>query len=152
MPVVLRLRVSATVRAPPELVFRAWTEPSLLRQWMRLGARGRNRLVMIDPRVGDKYRFEFSSRGRAYVEAGNYHTVRPPEQLVYTCRFGSPGFIPPYEFTTRVDFGSVAAGTRLVLLAHGFADSAQRDEQRAAWPSFLERLRGLCEGKGGTPT
>jgi uncharacterized protein YndB with AHSA1/START domain len=141
-----QLRITATIRAPPEKIFRAWTDPALICLWLQVGRSGRKPFATTDPRVGGTYRFELSSSGRVFFEAGTYRTVRPAEQLVYTCRFGSPGFTDAYEFTTRVDLNRVTEATRIIVRAYGFPRREQRDEHRAAWPVFLRRLAAVCEG------
>ena len=143
-----QLRVAATVAAPPEQVYRALTDASVLAQWMHL--RGKSRVVKTDPRVGGEYRFELSAHRRVFVEVGTYRNLQPPEQIVYSCRFGSPGFIDAYEFTTRVDLRRVPEGTRVIVRGYGFSRRDQRDEQRATWPALLARLSAFLRPESKT--
>ncbi len=71
--------------APRELVFRAWTEPELVRRWWT-ARRGAMTVCDIDLKPGGKWRFVMTAdRGDEEVEFyGEYREVSPPERLVST--------------------------------------------------------------------
>lgn len=75
--------------APRELVFRAFTEPALVKRWL-LGPDGWSMPVcQIDLRVGGTYRYVWrrDSDGTEMGMGGVYREVSPPTRVVATERF-----------------------------------------------------------------
>src|SRR5207247_2046710 len=90
------LQVRRTFQAPREQVFRAWTDPELLRQWLH-GYMGRSPHAEADVRVGGEFRITSTARGAKFISkvlrdksgelvhmVGRYLEVSPPERLVFT--------------------------------------------------------------------
>ena len=66
------------------LVYRAWTEPELVRRWWHAG-RGEMTVCEIDLRVGGKWRYAMEVPGGAEVGFhGEYREIVPNERLVST--------------------------------------------------------------------
>jgi uncharacterized protein YndB with AHSA1/START domain len=124
---VLRLR--RTFQASREQVFRAWTEPELLKQWLN-GYLGRSPHAEVDARVGGEFRITSTARGAKtlsklfrdpsgeYVQmVGRYVEVSPPERLVFT--MGWEDFptvtMEPDATTVTVEFNETDEGTEVVL-------------------------------------
>jgi uncharacterized protein YndB with AHSA1/START domain len=75
--------VTRTFNGPARLVFEAWTQPELFRQWWVPKSLGMTlRSCEMDVRVGGKYRLEFEPDGMAFF--GTYKEVTPPSRLVWT--------------------------------------------------------------------
>lgn len=80
--------------APRDLVFRAWTEPGLLVQWL-----GPRRLTMIideyDVRDGGRWRYVHrDADGTDYGFHGVFHGTPTPDRMVQTFEFeGAPGHV-----------------------------------------------------------
>lgn len=74
--------------APRELVFRAWTEPELVRRWWT-ARRGAMTVCEIDLRPGGKWRFAMTaeSGGEEVEFYGEYREVDAPGRLVSTETF-----------------------------------------------------------------
>ena len=69
--------------APPELVFRAHTDPELMASW--LGPRGMQMEVLEhDARTGGGYRYVHRSREGEFRFRGVFHTVVPDKLIVQT--------------------------------------------------------------------
>lgn len=82
------------VAAPRELVFRAFTEPELLRQW--LGPRRlTTRVEAFEARHGGAYRYvQTDTDGTEYVFRGVFHGDPSPDRWVQTFEFlGAPGHV-----------------------------------------------------------
>jgi uncharacterized protein YndB with AHSA1/START domain len=80
------------LNAPPERVFRAFTDPTLIPQWW--GPHGYTTIVeAMDVRAGGLWRFvQRSPDGSAYPFYGIYHEISAPHRLVYTFEYeGTPG-------------------------------------------------------------
>ena len=84
-PTDLEVVVTRMFNAPRHAVFRACTEPDLIRRWL-LGPPGWTMPVCeVDLRVGGKYRYEWeSSDGEKMGMGGTYLEIAPPERLVTT--------------------------------------------------------------------
>jgi uncharacterized protein YndB with AHSA1/START domain len=72
------------IKAPPSLVFAAWTTPEHLRRWW-----GPRRLELsvceIDLRVGGGYRFVHRAPdGQEFAFHGEYREIDPPHRMVTT--------------------------------------------------------------------
>jgi len=85
----MKLVVRRRIRATPERLFAAWTEPSQLRQWW--GPRGVDCIdATIDLRVGGRY--SVANRfpdGRVVWISGEFEVIEPPHRLEYTWRMES---------------------------------------------------------------
>ena len=69
--------------APKHLVYRAYTEPDLVRRWWP-GQRGRMETCEIDLRVGGRWRFvNRHPKGEAAFH-GEYREITPHRRLVFT--------------------------------------------------------------------
>ncbi len=86
MPSDREVTVTRSFKAPRVLVFRAYTEPELVRRWM-LGPPGWSMPVCeMDVRVGGSYRWRWRSDtdGTEFGFAGTFREVEPPSRLVHT--------------------------------------------------------------------
>ena len=80
--------------APPELVFKAHTDPNLIAKWW--GPRKYTTTVdKLELRVGGVWRFvQRDAEGNEYAFNGVYRGIVPPERLSYTFEFeGMPGHV-----------------------------------------------------------
>ena len=106
------LVVTRTIDGPPDVVFEAWTDAELFRQWWVPRSFGITLLSCeIDARVGGGYRLTFDT-GTAEPMAffGRYLEVTPPSRLVWTNEEDDGGTV-----VTTVTFEEQGAGTRLVV-------------------------------------
>ena len=84
--------VTRTFQAPRELVFRAWTEPDLMRRWLT-GMPGWTMPVCeMDLRPGGRYRWGWRSEadGLQFGFHGVFQEVEPPARIRHTQTF-DPG-------------------------------------------------------------
>lgn len=143
------VEVRRSFRAPRALVYRAYTEPALVRQWM-LGPGGWSMPICeMDVRPGGSYRWRWRSDdgGGEFGFYGTFQEVEAPSLLVHTESFdpgtqgGSHGDGPPAVVTTvfadegewttvtmTMDFGSKA--TRDAVVATGMTDGMEKGHQR----------------------
>ena len=109
---------------PPEKVWRALTEPHLIREWLMDNA--------FEPTIG--HRFEFSADwGKVRCEV---IAVNPRTSLSYSWGDDRLKSVVTWTLTPK------DRGTRLRVEQTGFAGSPQRYHEgaKAGWPRFLSRL------------
>jgi len=103
------LVVTRTFNGPARLVFEAWTNPTLFRQWWLPKSMGMSlRSCEMEVRVGGKYRLEFEPDGMAFF--GTYLEVIPHSRLVWTNEESGGG-----GPVTTVTFEEKGGKTLLVL-------------------------------------
>jgi len=83
-PKLPTVRITREFDAPPDKVFRAWTDPGLVARW--LGPRSvTTRIDNWDARTGGSYRYVAERDGQEIASFyGSFHEVRPNERLVQT--------------------------------------------------------------------
>jgi uncharacterized protein YndB with AHSA1/START domain len=104
--------IKRTLRAPPRIVFDAWTRPELVRRWWAPATRG---VTMIecsaDLRPGGTYRYVIGrSESEQFAFSGTYIEITSPSRLVYTQRFEAV----PGEAVVTVSFEERDGSTLLV--------------------------------------
>jgi uncharacterized protein YndB with AHSA1/START domain len=86
LPSDREVQVTRSFKAPRALVYRAYTEPGLVRRWM-LGPPGWSMPVCeMDVRVGGAYRWRWrnDADGQEFGFFGTFREVQPPARLVHT--------------------------------------------------------------------
>ncbi len=126
------LRITRTLPAPVDRVWRAFTDPVRLAAWFwpeRVGA-----VADIDLRAGGRFRID--ARAAGFAVTGEYRTVTPPTLLIFTWQWdGEP------EITlVTLELAPADTQTTLTLTHERFADPATRDEHRQGWSDCLDRL------------
>jgi uncharacterized protein YndB with AHSA1/START domain len=139
-PGVPQVRTSRDLDAPRDLVYRAFTEPELLAQW--LGPRKYTMTVeRFEPRDGGTWRYLHSDEaGNTYGFHGVFHGDPSPDAIVQTFEFeGAPGHVSMDTVTfeerdgrttvrTNSLFQSVEA--RDAMVASGMGDGMSQGYER----------------------
>jgi uncharacterized protein YndB with AHSA1/START domain/DNA-binding transcriptional ArsR family regulator len=138
VPIAIRLR--RYFRAPPEKVFRAWTQPDALKKWW-CPAGWRATAIEVDTRVGGEYRIGMRrDAGDAEVWVrGHFLDVSPPQRLRYTWRWEG-AFERISETLVTVEFARSGSGTELTLCHERFADAEVRQQHWIGWVAACNRL------------
>lgn len=147
------LYITRTINAPRNLVFRAWTNPDLLKRWW--GPNGFTLPVCaIDLRPGGILHYCMRSPdGKEYWGRGVYREIARPERIVYTDSFSdekgnvtSPTLYGlsadwPRETEVTVTFAEERGKTLLTLESSVGAVPAEELEMcRQGWSESLDRL------------
>jgi uncharacterized protein YndB with AHSA1/START domain len=104
------LVVTRTVNGPARLVFEAWSQPKLFRQWWVPKSLGMSLLSCeMDVRVGGRYRLEFAYGDSQMAFFGTYREVTPHSRLVWTNEESDEGQV------TTVTFAEKGGKTLVVL-------------------------------------
>jgi uncharacterized protein YndB with AHSA1/START domain len=85
LPTDTQILITREFDAPAHLVYRACTEPELVRRWWS-GQRGEMTVCEIDLRVGGRWRYEMvaGSTGDAVAFYGEYREIVPDQRIVCT--------------------------------------------------------------------
>jgi|SRR6185437_7998763 len=143
----LTLIVRRTIRATPERLFSAWTDPAQLRSWWG-PAQVECPIAEVDLRVGGRYRLanQFPD-GSVWWVGGIFETVAPPNLLVYSWELSAgtiqPGGTPPPEQAVErvtVRFEPRGDATEVVVTHERIADPAARDSHEQGWLGCLDGL------------
>jgi uncharacterized protein YndB with AHSA1/START domain len=96
--------------APPEVVYRAHTDPDLIQQWL-LGPEGWTMPVCINEATpGGKFRFEWSNgKGHQFSITGEYLELEPHNRIVHVERMHLPDPTPDNHIETT--FSAEGDGT-----------------------------------------
>jgi uncharacterized protein YndB with AHSA1/START domain len=136
------LVITRVFDAPRELVFKAWTEPERLVQWM--GPKGFSSRIIgaMDVRPGGRYRYHMTGPdGGEHWQQGEYREVVPPERIVCTYAWADAAGNPTRpETLLTLTFEDLGARTRLTLHQAVFESTTARDAHRGGWSSSLDRL------------
>jgi uncharacterized protein YndB with AHSA1/START domain len=129
LPTDEQILITREFDAPRHLVFRAWTEPELVRRWWH-AKRGEVTVCEIDLRVGGSYRYAMVARdGLEVAFHGRFREIVPSERIVSTETYeGVPDGVSEEDATTvnTATFGEEDGRTRLTLLIEA-ANRASRD-------------------------
>jgi uncharacterized protein YndB with AHSA1/START domain len=91
LPGETEIHVTREFDAPKDLVYRAYTEPDLIRRWW-VARRGEMTVCDVDLRVGGAWRWVMvTPDGSEVAFHGTYREILPNERLVYTELFEMPG-------------------------------------------------------------
>lgn len=126
------LHLTRVLAAPPERVWRAFTDPAALAAWFwpqRFAT-----TAETDLRVGGRYRIDGPGAGMAV--GGKYVSVEPPSRLVFTWRWD--GEVD--ETLVTLHLVPAGNGTELTLTHEGFTDDPTRDNHAKGWSDCLDRL------------
>jgi uncharacterized protein YndB with AHSA1/START domain len=106
--------VTRRFTAPPEMVYRAHTEPELIKQWM-LGPEGWTMPVCInEAKPGGRIRFEWTDgKGGGFYLTGENIELVPFSKLVHVERMHLPDPTPDNHVETR--FAPDGTGTLLTM-------------------------------------
>ena len=140
------LAVTRVFDAPPSMVFKAWSQAELFRQWwMPKSVTGVSLLSCdMDVRTGGKYRLEFGAGDDTMAFYGKYLDVVPNERIVWTNEEGEEGAVTTVTFEGR--------DGKTLLTFHELYPSKEALEDAmtgsaAGLPEQLDQLEELLSGR-----
>lgn len=132
------------IKASPEKVYRAFTEPNALASW--LPPYGFLCVVQnMDVKVGGSFKMSFInfSTGNGHSFGGKYLELKPNEFLKYTDVFDNPNL--PGEMVTSVWLKKVLPGTELKVIQEGIPAVIPAEMCYLGWQESLDKLMRLVE-------
>ena len=132
------LDVSRHIKAQPEKVFDAWTQPEHLLQWW--GPKGVKCIeATVDLRAGGNYQIANElPDGSVILISGTYEVVNRPVHLAYSWQADVGPMQPPSRVT--VDFVPVNDGTTVLIHHERIASPEVRANHLAGWLGCLDGL------------
>jgi len=130
--------------APPDVVFRAWTEPEQMKHWW--GPHGWSiPLSEADLRPGGAFRYAMRSpEGHEHMVEGTIGEIDPPRRIVTVSELGGDGNHPPIRVVTAVTFeeqgGATLVTVDTTVSGSGEWFDAATEGMDQHWGEHMERL------------
>jgi uncharacterized protein YndB with AHSA1/START domain len=131
------LTLKRHLRASPDKVYAAWTEPEKILKWF-----GPEKIDVlhaeVDARVGGKFRIVMrGADGEEHDVSGHYAEVVPNEKLVFSWAWRTT---PERQSLVTILIKPDGAGSLLTLIHEQFFDEAARDRHQQGWIGCLDKL------------
>ena len=149
-----KLQQTRIIRAPRKLVYEAWTNPEIMKEWF--GPAGMfcpN--AQADVRVGGDYRIDVhptpeaaksltveESMARQATASGTYTKIVPNELLQFTWL---PSWNPSEQSLVTVSLKDLDGGTEVTILHEGFTSEGSREGHGKGWAGCLDKLATTLE-------
>jgi uncharacterized protein YndB with AHSA1/START domain len=130
------IEIRRSLPEPITEVFRWWTEPELLRQWMSpVGTVD----AEVDLRVGGGLRIVMKGAGMVIEHVGRFVEIEPPRRLVFTWQSPYTGNQPSLVTVELEPDGDRRTRLRLV---HAQLPETAAESHRGGWGAMIDRLAG----------
>lgn len=128
--------------APRELVFKMWSDPGHLLQWMGPQEYPATK-VDNDFRVGGKWRIGLRSVDGTedLWQSGVYREIEEPRKLAFTFAWeGMKSGTPPHETFVSIELDDASGKTRMTFKQFLFDTVKNRDGHNYGWNSAFDRF------------
>ncbi len=146
------LVITRNFNAPRELVWEAWTNPEMVKQWW-----GPKDFTCphaeINLRIGGPYvNCMRSPEGKDYWSTGIYKEIIPPKKLVCSDSFSDPqgnvvpasyyGFEEAFPLVMEIELilDEINAKTRMKLTHTGIPEGEMREQTKIGWSESFDKL------------
>jgi len=128
--------VRKVLQADRDTLFRAFSDPKIMRRWFFPGDEGWYADVTSQFKVGGQYRIDMHDPdGNTHSHWGEYREIDAPHKMVFTW---NSDLVEATEVT--VEFREAAGGTEVVLTHEFLPDEERREEHREGWTECLRNL------------
>lgn len=130
--------------APPEKVFRAFTDADAYASWLPpYGFVAK--VHEMNVKEGGIYKMSFInfSTGNGHSFGGEFLEIKPNELIKYSDRFDDPNL--PGEMITTIKLRAVSCGTELTATQEGIPSAIPEEMCYLGWQESLEKLKKLVE-------
>lgn len=134
-------KAETTISAPAGKVWRALTDPEMIRQYM-FGT-----TVISDFKEGSKITWKGEWQGRSYEDKGVILRVRPQRKLQYTHFSPASGLAdaPENYHLVTIELKEEDDRTTVILSQDNNANERAKDHSEKNWTSMLNALKKLLE-------
>ena len=139
-----KVSLHRVIKASPEKVYRALTEPLALAWWMPpYGFLGE--VQHMDVKVGGTFKMSFQNftTGNSNSFGGEYLEVTPNELLKFTDKFDDPNM--PGTIVNTIKLKKTSVGTELEILQENIPAMIPAEMCYLGWQESLEKLIKLVE-------
>jgi uncharacterized protein YndB with AHSA1/START domain len=134
------LTLKRRLKAPPEKVYEAWTQPAQMMRWWG-GNNEASRTAETDLRVGGRFHVGFKGdTGEQHDVSGTYKEIMPNRKLVFSWAWRTT---PERESQVTIDIKPDADGSILTLTHEQFFNEKARDDHKGGWSFGLDQLEKL---------
>ncbi|HEY9754375.1 MAG TPA: SRPBCC domain-containing protein [Oculatellaceae cyanobacterium] len=138
------LEVTRTIKADVKRVYKAWTDPELMRQWMGCAESQRVSLTQ-NFTVGGNYCITVKLADERVVQMfGTFLEIVENEKLVYSWTNNSEEY-PASDTIVTIVFTPKGSSTEIVLTHSKFDRPVSVQGHSMGWGTSLERLSALFE-------
>ena len=127
------------IKAAPEKVYEAWTQPEQMTRWWGVTPYSQKKpIAETDLRVGGRFRVQFWGKDEElHAVSGVYREVVPNRRLLFSWAWQST---PERESQVTLDLNPLTDGTILTLTHEQFFSDKARDDHRVGWEAALDNL------------
>jgi uncharacterized protein YndB with AHSA1/START domain len=134
------LTLKRRIKASPDKVFAAWTDPEKVKRWMGPGE-VKALSAESDPRAGGRYHWVMQTpAGEIHDVSGVYREVIANEKLVFTWAWKST---PERESLVTVEIKPDGDGSLLTLTHEQLFDDDARDRHQQGWNGALDKMEKM---------
>jgi uncharacterized protein YndB with AHSA1/START domain len=139
------VHINRFIAGSVEQVWRAWTEPPILKRWFGSDPEGKVLAALVDVRVGGKYSITFANAdGSTFTCRGTYGLVEAQRRLAFSWGWADE---PQIETLVSVMLTAEKAGTR-VLFEHAGLAASKGHDYAAGWARTFDKLARVVETGG----
>jgi uncharacterized protein YndB with AHSA1/START domain len=145
MPDTATVTLTRTIDAPAIRVFRAWTDPAIIRRWLAPHPY-EVREASADTRLGGKYSIVVvGPEGDVHTTTGEYIEVSPHRRLMKSWFYDGPHGRDETPSVVTIDLSEVRPGVTELTLTHAKLREDDTREASAGWGLCLDKLAALFE-------
>ena len=145
MTQIENLVVTRVLKATPDRVFKAWTDPTLIAKWFYPNERWDRCDPEVEPTVGGKYNITMvHSDGDKVGMKGHVVELIPNEKLVFTF-LDKDSDDQTQESLVTISLKPVSDGTELTLIHSKLASADLKSNVSSGWDGCLTMLEKFVE-------
>ena len=131
-----QLFIEREFNASPEELFRAWTDPKILIQWMGPGP-VKCKEATVDLKIGGSYRIHMVSDEGDHIATGEYLEIVTGEKLVFTWGWEG-GEVKDTQVTVSLE--KIGKKTKMGILHEKFATAEAAEKHTMGWNGCVVKL------------
>jgi uncharacterized protein YndB with AHSA1/START domain len=144
------VRITRQFAAPPDKVWRVWTEPRAVSQWFGSDPNGRVLSASLDVRPGGKFEVTFvDGDGTQHTAHGVYLQVVQPRLLEFTWNWKSE---PGIETEITVALSAEESGATTMQFEHGKLIQTSTHNYVDGWRSTFDKMEHVISNLGHSGT
>src|SRR5438034_1270152 len=136
----LSLEIKRFIKASPDRVYAAWTDPVQLKKWF--GPENvQTRNLIADARVGGQFRWDCTDpEGKQVTISGEYRQLQPGKKIVLSWQLEEDEDWKNHSSIVTIELFDREGGTELRLTHEKLPNEASRDDHKQGWNRVLEKF------------